>query len=345
MTTRHGHRHAAAAAPDDAPPLRLVADDASAGQRLDVYLSKAIDDTSRSHVQKLIRDGRVTLNGSGAKTGAALSVGDLIVVTLPRKASGLVPEDLAVPILFEDRDLVVVNKPAGMVVHPSMGHGAGTLVHGLLHLVPGLLDAAGSDRPGIVHRLDRGTSGVLVVAKTERALRELARQFHDREVDKDYVALVWGTVERGETYSQPIGRDPRNRLRMSSRSRRARTATTTVRDVEPLKGVSFVRLSIATGRTHQIRVHLSEAGHPVVGDAVYHGVRKHLPPSLASLGKLERPFLHAARLEFTHPATGLRVAFSAPLPQDLEQLLDTLRRMAGTTPADSADVEGVELDG
>ena len=246
-------------------------------------------------------------------------------VPAPRPA---VPRAEALPltILYEDDDLVVVDKPAGMVVHPAAGHAAGTLVNALLHHVTGLSGIGGETRPGIVHRLDRGTSGVMVVAKHDRAHRELARQFHDREVGKEYIALVWGTPRPGQVLDTAIGRDPRHRRRMSSRSRRAKPATSRILSVEPHRDVSLVRVTIGTGRTHQIRVHLSEAGHSVIGDSVYGRSPRKLPAPLSALAGVDRPFLHAARLTFTHPSTGRSMTFEAPLPADLQSRLDGLAR-------------------
>jgi 23S rRNA pseudouridine1911/1915/1917 synthase len=203
------------------------------------------------------------------------------------------------------------------------------MVNALLHHVSGLSGVGGRERPGIVHRLDRGTSGVMVVAKHDQAHQSLARQFHDREVGKEYVALVWGAVRGAQVFEQPIGRDPRHRRRMSSRARRARPATTRILRVERLGGVSLVRISLGTGRTHQIRVHLSEAGHPIVGDELYGGVRRRLPAALSAVSALDRPFLHAARLSFQHPADGRSLTFEAPLPSDLEAVLARLRGQAG----------------
>jgi 23S rRNA pseudouridine1911/1915/1917 synthase len=258
------------------------------------------------------------------KPGLAITPGLTIDVTVPPPAPAAPePEDLPLRILYEDDDIVVVDKPAGMVVHPAAGHGRGTLVNALLHHVDGLSGIGGEKRPGIVHRLDRGTTGVMVVAKHDRAHRELARQFHDREVGKEYVALVWGAMRAGQVLDAAIGRDPRQRRRMSTRSRRAKPATSKIIAVEPYSGVSLVRVTIGTGRTHQIRVHLSDAGHPVVGDAVYGGARKRLP---ASLSKLDRPFLHAARLTLTHPTTGKRMTFESPLPADLAAVLSAVKQ-------------------
>jgi 23S rRNA pseudouridine1911/1915/1917 synthase len=211
-----------------------------------------------------------------------------------------------------------------MVVHPAAGHAAGTLVNALLHHITDLSGIGGELRPGIVHRLDRGTSGLMVVAKHDRAHDELARQFHDREVEKEYVALAWGLVQPGRRIDAAIGRDPHNRQKMSARARRARSAVTRVVEAHPLRGVTLVRVAIQTGRTHQIRVHLNAIGHPVVGDFLYGGTRRHVAADLRPVLRLERPFLHAARLAFTHPTEGRRLEFEAPLPADLQQVLDAL---------------------
>jgi 23S rRNA pseudouridine1911/1915/1917 synthase len=240
-------------------------------------------------------------------------------------------EDLPLSILHDDNDLVVIDKPAGMVVHPAAGHATGTLVNALLHHVKDLSGIGGMERPGIVHRLDRGTSGVMLVAKHDRAHRALSEQFHDRLVRKEFLALVWRAPAAGLRIDDPIGRDPNHRQRMSSRARRGRTASTEVVDVEVLRGVSLVRVSIGTGRTHQIRVHLSEHGFPLVGDALYGGVHKRLPTHLAAVAKLTRPFLHAARLSFAHPSDGRPMTFEAPLPTELHRVITALRHTAART--------------
>jgi 23S rRNA pseudouridine1911/1915/1917 synthase len=310
--------------------LHFVLSGDDAGARLDQVLARHVPDLSRSQLHRLIREGRVRLSEGAAKPALAVWAGlevDLEIPAPAQTAPGA--ESLPLVVLHDDADVVVVDKPSGMVVHPAAGHATGTLVNALLHHVSGLSGIGGTERPGIVHRLDRGTSGVMVVAKTDAAHRSLSRQFHDRQVGKEYVALVWGTMRPGETLSRPIGRDPRHRQKMSSRARKSRSAVTRVLSTEPLGGVSFVRVSIGTGRTHQIRVHLSEAGHAVVGDALYGGQRKSVPPRLASLAKLNRPFLHAAKLTFAHPADGRPMAFDAPLPADLEAVLAALRRAAG----------------
>lgn len=296
------------------------------GLRLDRFLAAEVPGQSRSQVQRLIEGGRVTLpRVKAVKANVSLREGDLVTIELPdAEPVMLEAEDLPVEILHDDADVVVVNKPAGMVVHPAAGHGAGTLVNALLHHVKDLSGVGGEMRPGIVHRLDKGTSGVMVVAKHDAAHRELARQFHDREVEKEYVALVWGVVHARKRIDTPIGRDPANRQKMSSRSRRSRTAVTRVTWARHLPGVSLLRVAIFTGRTHQIRVHLSAIGHPIVGDALYGGLRRRVPGPLRAVLRLSRPFLHAERLAFTHPRTGERVEVTAPLPADLHAVLEAI---------------------
>jgi 23S rRNA pseudouridine1911/1915/1917 synthase len=306
---------------------QFVVASGDAGMRLDVFLSSQLGELSRSQIQRLIREGRVLIGQHPTKPSEAVSSGAVVHVTIPTPAASTVAaEALPLSILFEDDDLVVIDKPAGLVVHPAAGHANGTLVNALLYHVKGLSGIGGQQRPGIVHRLDRGTSGVMVVAKHDRAHQALARQFHDRAVGKEYAALVWGTVDNHESIRRPIGRDPHDRLKMSSRAQRARPAVTHILDVEPLGGVSLIRVSIATGRTHQIRVHLSETGHPVVGDALYSGVRRRSPAGLGLVRQLDRPFLHAARLAFNHPVDGRRLTFDAPLPPDLSRIVSELRQ-------------------
>jgi 23S rRNA pseudouridine1911/1915/1917 synthase len=311
----------------DAPATRhrLAAGRADAGQRLDVVLARQFDTMSRAQVQRLIRDGHVRVSGARAKPSLAVEEGAVIEIDVPAPAAPApAAEPLPLSVIHDDPDIVVIDKPAGLVVHPGAGHPRGTLVNALLHHVGGLSGIGGRERPGIVHRLDRGTSGVMVVAKHDRAHQALSRQFHDRRVRKEYVALVWGRLAPGARIEHPIGRHPRHRQKMSTRARRTRSAVTEILDVRPLGEVSLVRLSIGTGRTHQIRVHLSEEHHPVVGDALYGGVRRPLPASLSALGSLTRPFLHAARLSFVHPGTGETVAYEAPLAPDLASVLARL---------------------
>jgi len=293
------------------------------GSRLDSFLTALLPDQSRSQLQRLIKDGHVTGPVSTLRPSTPVRAGQRYSIDVPDPvASGPEPEALPLRIVFEDPDLVVIEKPAGMVVHPAAGHASGTLVNALLHHVTDLSGIGGEIRPGIVHRLDRGTSGLMVIAKNDRAHQELSRQFHDREVEKEYVALVWGVVQAGKRIDAPIGRDTDQRQKMSTRARRARSAVTRVTWARHFKGVSLLKVAIATGRTHQIRVHLSAIGHPIVGDALYGGVHRRVQADLRAVMRLERPFLHAARLSFTHPADGRRVDFDSPLPPDLESVID-----------------------
>jgi 23S rRNA pseudouridine1911/1915/1917 synthase len=295
--------------------------------RLDRYLVSVLPMRSRSQIQRLIEDGHVQVGGRSARSNQLVKSGQTITVEEPEPApSAPRPEPLPLTILYQDRDLVVLDKPAGLVVHPAAGHAGGTLVNALLHHVGDLSGIGGERRPGIVHRLDRGTSGLMVVAKHDAAHAELARQFHDREVEKEYVALVWGVVQAGRRIDTPIGRDPANRRKMSARARRSREAVTRIVRAEHLgRALTLARVAIHTGRTHQIRVHLSAIGHPIVGDPLYGGVHRRVPGDLRAVTRLERPFLHAARLVFTHPADGRRMEFSSELPPDLQRVLELLR--------------------
>lgn len=311
---------------------RLVAGPDDTGARLDQFLAAHLDGVSRSQIQRLIRDNRVSVSSGDVKASLAVTPNLVVDVDVPPpRPATPAAEDLPLSILYNDADLVVIDKPAGMVVHPAAGHATGTLVNALLHHVSDLSGVGGMERPGIVHRLDRGTSGIMVIAKHDRAHRALSAQFHDRLVRKEYLALVWRAPAVGLRIEDPLGRDPNHRQRMSSRARRGRTALTEVIEVEVLRGVSLVRVTIGTGRTHQIRVHLSEHGFPLVGDALYGGVRKRLPTHLAAIARLTRPFLHAARLSFTHPTSGRMMTFEAPLAPDLQSVITALRHTAART--------------
>ena len=309
------------------PRVELEVASEHAGERLDRYLTSVLAGQSRAQVQRLIKQACVRVGTSRPRANTTVKAGDRIAIDLPEPApSEVAAEAIPLVVLYEDSDIIVVDKPAGMVVHPAAGHASGTLVNALLHHVKDLSGIGGELRPGIVHRLDRGTSGVMVVAKHDRAHEALARQFHDREVEKEYVALVWGVVQTGRRIDAPIGRDPVERHRMSARSRRARHAVTRVTDARHFRGVTLLHVAIATGRTHQIRVHLSAIGHPIVGDSVYGGVRRRVPADLRAVTRLERPFLHAARLAFAHPTDRRRLELSAPLPGDLQAVLDAIEQ-------------------
>jgi 23S rRNA pseudouridine1911/1915/1917 synthase len=292
------------------------------GERLDRYLAGEIPNFSRSQIQRLIDDGQVLCSRvKRTKANVQLREGDEITVTLPAPtAAAPLAQDIPLDLLFDDPDIVVVNKPAGMVVHPAAGNPDGTMVNALLHHVKDLSGIGGEVRPGIVHRLDKGTSGAMIVAKNDMAHQELSRQFHDREVEKEYVALVWGLVQQRKRIDAAIGRDPKHRQKMSTRASRAREAVTRVTWARDLRGLTLCRIAIYTGRTHQIRVHMSAIGHPIVGDALYGGVHRRVPHQFRAIQSLTRPFLHAERLTFTHPRTGERMTFIAPLPADLEAI-------------------------
>jgi 23S rRNA pseudouridine1911/1915/1917 synthase len=301
------------------------------GIRLDHFLTTSMPDQSRSSVQRLIKEGRVTGPGGSLRPSTAVRAGQVFDVEIEAPVAPIAePEEIPLRIVYEDRQLVVLDKPAGMVVHPGAGHSGGTLVNALLHHVKDLSGIGGELRPGIVHRLDRGTSGLMVIAKSDAAHQELSRQFSDREVEKEYVALVWGVVQAGRRIDAPIGRDPGDRQKMSTRARRARSAVTRVTWARHYKGVSLLKVAIATGRTHQIRVHLSAIGHPIVGDPTYGGVHRRTASHLRAVQRLERPFLHSAHLAFTHPGDGRRVEFDSPLPLELQAVLDDIEeREAG----------------
>jgi 23S rRNA pseudouridine1911/1915/1917 synthase len=311
----------------EAPGTRhdLVVENEHDGLRLDNFLTALVPDQSRSQLQRMIKEGRVQGPLGGLRASTPVKSGQMFTIDIPAPApTAPQPEPLPLRIVFEDPDLVVLDKPAGMVVHPGAGHSGGTLVNALLHHVKDLSGIGGELRPGIVHRLDRGTSGLMVAAKNDHAHQELSRQFRDREVEKEYAALVWGVVQAGRRIDAAIGRDPKHREKMSTRARRARSAVTRVTAARHFKGVSLLKVAIATGRTHQIRVHLSAIGHPVVGDPVYGGVHRRVPGDLRAVMRLDRPFLHAARLSFTHPRDGRRVDFDSPLPPDLQAVIDAI---------------------
>lgn len=312
----------------DLKRVTLQVSEEDAGRRLDQFVTAQLAGVSRAFVQRLVREGYVRVGGASARPSTPVRPGQIVEVLLPPPAPATPqPEPVPLDIVYEDADLLVVNKPAGMVVHPAAGHAQGTLVNALLYYVRDLSGIGGELRPGIVHRLDRGTSGLLLVAKHDAAHTDLARQFRDREVEKEYIALVWGLVHAGRRIEEPIGRDPVQRQKMTTRrARRARAAVTRVTRAEHFRGVSLISVAIMTGRTHQIRVHLSAIGHPVVGDPTYGGLRRQLPAHLRVLGRLERPFLHAARLRFTHPRDGRPIEVTCPLPPDLAAIVDELRR-------------------
>ncbi len=311
--------------------VALHVDATQAGARLDRLLSEAHPALSRARWQALIVAGDVQLDGQPTRPAVRVRVGQQVRACIPAPTPALPqPEDLPLSILHVDAHLLVIDKPAGLVVHPGAGRATGTLVNALLHHVRDLSGVGGVLRPGIVHRLDRGTSGLLVVAKDDATHRALARQFAAREVRKEYLAVVLGVPARATgRIERPIGRDPRRRLAMAVDAPRARAARTDWRITERFDGAALLRLRLHTGRTHQIRVHLASLGHPVVGDATYGGRRppgtRH-EPARAALLALERTALHSALLEFRHPHTGEICRFESALPADLVALLEALRQ-------------------
>jgi 23S rRNA pseudouridine1911/1915/1917 synthase len=298
--------------------LELSVPAPNAGERLDRFLAGAQADLSRSRLQGLIREGRVRVNGAPGRASLRLADGDRIEVALPEiRAATLEPEALPLEILFEDEHLLVINKPAGLVVHPGAGVRTGTLVHALLHHDPAIAAVGGEGRPGIVHRLDRDTSGLLVVARTEEAHRALQEAVRERRVERVYLALAEGRISaRTGTIDAPIGRASRQRHRMAVSGAASREARTHFEVLELLAAESYLEAKLETGRTHQIRAHFAAIGHPLVGDTVYGGPARH---------GLERQFLHAHRLAFDHPVSGERLEFRSELPEDLAAALDAAR--------------------
>lgn len=320
--------------PDAQAASSLVVSAEAGGMRLDAYLASRVNGVSRSALQRAIASGAVLVNDQVAKASYKVRAGDELQVELPETIPlEAAPEAIPLDIVYEDAELIVVNKPAGMVVHPGAGVRSGTLANALVYHFNQLSRAPGALRPGIVHRLDVGTSGLIVIAKTDLAHQNLAAQFESRTVYKRYRALVHGHLAANAgRIDAPIGRDPRNRIRMAVRPPgHGRTALTLYHVAERLDvgdKFSLLDVEIKTGRTHQIRVHLAYLKHPIVADEAYDGGRGktlRTPPVRAALARLGRPFLHAAELRFTHPATGEALSFGAPLPDDLRGLLALLR--------------------
>lgn len=289
--------------------------------RIDRYLVQAGITLSRTRIQRLIQEGRVLLNGSAIKPSQTVQSGDRIEIDLPKPTPlEIVPEAIPLDVVYEDSALLVLNKPAGIVVHPAAGNWQGTLVHALLHHCRDLAGIGGRERPGIVHRLDKETSGILVVAKTDLAHQKLSAQFKNHTIARRYVALVRGNVAQAGKVILPIGRDTIDRKKISARTLSPREAETHYTVRERLKVATLVDLYPQTGRTHQLRVHMSHLGHPVVGDRTYGGRPAREIPVEAG-----RQMLHAEQLGFLHPTTGAALTFSAPLPDDMAEIVSLLR--------------------
>jgi 23S rRNA pseudouridine1911/1915/1917 synthase len=303
---------------DEETILELIV--AESGERLDRWLASQLPDRSRSEIQRWISEGRISVQGKLEKASHKLAAGDAIVVRVPAaKPYEVEAEPIPLEIIYEDDDLLVIDKPAGMVVHPSPGHWHGTLVHAVLYHCPDLEGVGGAHRPGIVHRLDKDTSGLILVAKNDRAHRDLQAQFKGREVQKVYLALVYGRIlpPNGEIVAA-VGRDIRDRKRMAIMEG-GRAAVTRYEALGYYRKHTLLACRPLTGRTHQIRVHLAHIGHPIVGDGVYGGKRR--PPA-----PCPRQFLHAHRIRFRLPATGEEVEFTSPLPADLQAVIEALGR-------------------
>lgn len=327
--------------PPAGEPLAFIVGPGAAGERLDRYLARAAAEAdlalSRTRLKALIEAGEVARNGAPLRDPAAkLAAGDRVALRVPApEPSKLEGEDIALDIVFEDQHLLVLDKPAGLVVHPAAGHAKGTLVHALIaHCGDSLSGIGGVKRPGIVHRLDKDTSGLLVVAKTDSAHRGLADLFADHgrsgSLIREYLALVWGAMGRpAGTIDAPLARHPRQREKMAVAAERGRRAVTHWRVERALGPASLIACRLETGRTHQIRVHLAHIGHPLLGDSVYGSGFKSKAaqlsePEQAALAKLDRQALHAAKLGFAHPVTGEILSFESPPPEDFAQLIKAL---------------------
>jgi len=323
----------------------LLAAREHAGERLDLFLAGQVPELTRSQLKRLIDDGQVSIAGVAVKAGLKLRGGEVVRLLLPApEPVAAVPEAIPLTILYEDRHLIVIDKPARMVVHPAPGHRGGTLVNALLHHCRDLSGIGGVLRPGIVHRLDKDTSGVMVATKDDLTHQQLARQFKAHTIQRRYRALVHGLVQNEQgTIERAIGRHPGQRLKMSSSTRRGRRAVThwqVLRRYDRDR-LTLLDLTLETGRTHQIRVHLAEMNLPVVGDPLYGNPRQARGLADARLRKLveqlDRQFLHAWQLGFVHPQSGAEMLFCAPLPPDLQGVIDYLeQKYAPPTAAESA---------
>jgi 23S rRNA pseudouridine1911/1915/1917 synthase len=316
--------------------LQLAVSGEESGQRLDRFLASHLPEMSRTRIQTLMDEGRVFVDGVARKPSHRTEPGETVTVEIPPPVPpGVAPENIPLEVLYEDEDIVVINKPAGMIVHPGTGGETGTLVAALLHRF-GVGDAlstiGGPMRPGIVHRLDKGTSGVIIVARTDAAHHKLVEAFRERLVEKTYIALLHGKV-KGESgrIDLPVARDLRNRSRMTARRREGREARTDWRVLLRFGGFTLVQAGLHTGRTHQIRVHFSAFACPVVGDTLY-GAPSRERVGAVLLPPLGRNFLHAARVAFLHPRTGKRLEIRALLPPELARFAEELARASEFDP-------------
>ncbi|MBI2153822.1 MAG: RluA family pseudouridine synthase [Candidatus Rokubacteria bacterium] len=316
---------------------RFSVEPGAAGRRLDLWLATKLRDLSRTRLKALVTEGRVSVDGRAVKASMRLKAGQRVVVDIPpTPPETLTAESIPLRVIYEDADVLVLDKPARLVVHPGAGQRTGTLAHALLAHAPSTAGVGGPRRPGIVHRLDKGTSGLLVVAKSPRAYARLTEQLAARQVTRRYLALVHGELRQNEgTIDAPIGRHPRHRTRMAVLpARKGKRAVTRFRVLERFKGFTCLEAQLETGRTHQIRVHLASLGHPLVGDTTYRlsSTPRISDSALAALVEgLDGVALHAASLAFTHPVTGARLEFTSPPPNRIERLLAYLR--VGSAPS------------
>jgi 23S rRNA pseudouridine1911/1915/1917 synthase len=311
--------------------LHAAVPDELAGKRLDQVLAELFPDYSRSRLQKWVKSGKVTVNGTSRAVKEKVTAGDRIELQVVEEAViEDAPEKIDLDILYEDDDLLVINKPAGLVVHPAAGNPAGTLLNGLLHHAPSLETLP---RAGIVHRLDKDTSGLLVVARSQRAHKQLVEMLQQRDIHREYRTIVHGRMVAGGTVDEPIGRHPTQRKKMAVLySESAKPAMTDYRVLERFRAHCLLQVKLHSGRTHQIRVHMAHIRHPVVGDPLYGG-RLQIPAGCSdalrdALRSFRRQALHAFRLGFEHPATGEWIEWEAPMPDDMERLLSVLREDA-----------------
>ena len=306
------------------------AKDINTRQRLDQVIASRLPGCSRSYASLLIQNKKILVKGKVKKPGYRVKPGDEISGIIPEPETiKAEPEPLHLQILYEDKHLIVIDKKAGVVVHPAPGHPSGTIVNGILYHCPDIAAIGGKLRPGIVHRLDKDTSGTMVIAKNSESHNNLVEQFKSRNIKKEYLALVYGSMDSDSGFIKlPIGRHPVDRKKMSTFSKRGRYAETCWSTKEDFKGASFLKVKIKTGRTHQIRVHLSAINHPLVGDSVYCSGKKFKKasgPAAEVLKNVKRQMLHSHRLVFIHPATGNEMAFVSKLPDDMAKTIDQLR--------------------
>lgn len=300
---------------------RLTVSPEDAGERIDKYLAEQLPDITRSYLQKLLKDGSVQMNGKPVKASTKTAVGALIALTIPEpEEPEILPENIPLDILYEDSDVILINKPKNMVVHPAAGHYTGTLVNALMYHCRGDLSGInGVLRPGIVHRIDKDTTGVLIVCKNDRAHNALAEQLKEHSITRKYRAIVCGNLKEDEgTVDAPLGRHPQDRKKMAIVRSGGKRAVTHYRVLERFGNYTYIECRLETGRTHQIRVHMASLGHPLLGDEIYGRAK--------SPFKLEGQTLHAMVLGFIHPTTGEYMEFEAPLPEYFEKLLEKLRK-------------------